>query len=206
MKALHKIRLMLLAVFAAASCTPSRVHDGASFLFDNSGNVIPCVYLDVSEGEWNRLLESFDGCSPTEYRLYLLPHDYDNTLGTCHTVGAQTDAARQNPYEWGPTDPAVSPLLNKILAFDDYRALYTSCLRELASVGGLLTYESSIARIRAWQEMIAPYIANDTGEDMALRDVPAPWGNHPEYRVVEDGEDNFFRVRTAALLHWTAEE
>lgn len=169
--------------------------------------------VNVGVGMWddywnnagNNTFLYFNSQSATDYHVYLLPHDYDNTLGTTSAVGAQTDAVTHNPYEWGPTDVTQSPLVNKILAFDDYRAIYTKYLLELASEGGLLTYESSMQRIGKWQEMVAVYIANDTGEDMKLIDVPASWGNHPEYRVVEDGEKNFFRVKTASLLYWTAQ-
>lgn len=165
--------------------------------------------VNVGIGMWdeywnnagNNTFLYFNSRSATDYKVYLLPHDYDNTLGTTSAVGAQTDAVTHNPYAWGPTDVSVSPLMNKILSFDDYKAIYTGYLRDLAT--GLLTYESSIQRISRWQGMISELIANDTGEDMKLRDVPASWGNHPEYRVVEDGETNFFRAKCASLLEWT---
>ena len=165
--------------------------------------------VNVGIGMWdeywnnagNNTFLYFNSRSATDYKVYLLPHDYDNTLGTTSAVGAQTDAVTHNPYAWGPTDVSVSPLMNKILSFDDYKAIYTGYLRDLAT--GLLTYESSIQRISRWQGMISVLIANDTGEDMKLRDVPASWGNHPEYRVVEDGETNFFRAKCASLLEWT---
>ena len=43
--------------------------------------------------------------------------------------------------------------------------------------------------------MIAPYVANDTGEDMEIRDEPAPWGNHSEYRLIEKNNNFFIRKR-----------
>lgn len=161
------------------------------------------MWDDYWNNKGNNTYLYFNSTSETDYKAYLLPHDFDNTLGTCHVCGVQTDAVTHNPYEWGTTDATRSPLVNKILYFDDYRAIYTRYLRELASEGGLLTYESSIGRITRWQEMISGFIANDTGEDMSLSDVPAYWGSHPEYRVLEDGENNFFRVKTATLLRYT---
>ena len=48
--------------------------------------------------------------------------------------------------------------------------------------------------------MISPYISNDTGEDMKIEDLPAPWGNHGNYRILSGGEDNnFFKVKTSAI-------
>ncbi len=163
--------------------------------------------VNVGVGMWddhwnnngNNTYLYFNSPDSLEYKVYLLPHDYDNTLGTCHKVGVQTDAVLHDPFHWGTDDPARSPLMTKILSFDDYRSLYALHLQELIDDGGLLTYESSIARIRAWQDLIRDYIPNDTGEDMQLVDIPAYWGNHPEYRVLEDGENNFFRAKAKAI-------
>ena len=43
------------------------------------------------------------------------------------------------------------------------------------------------------------YVANDTGEDMYIQDRPAPWGNHPEYRLLESGKNNYFDVKAAVI-------
>lgn len=169
------------------------------FLKTYAVNVGVGMWDDHWNNRGNNTYLYFSSLDSLEYKVYLLPHDYDNTLGTCHRVGVQTDAVLQDPFHWGPDDPAVSPLLPKILAFDDYRAIYARHLRELVQEGGLLTYESSIARIRSWQDLIRKYIPNDTGEDMELVDIPAYWGNHPEYRVLEDGGQNFFRAKVTAM-------
>lgn len=131
------------------------------------------------------------------YKVYLIPYDYDNTLGTSLRCGVQTDAARQNPLQWGSDG---NPLIRRILAFDEFRSKYIAYLKELVDDNNdLMHYNDSRARIQAWHDMIRPYISNDTGEDMEIRDEPAYWGNHGEYRMLEDGQNNFFRIKTNVI-------
>jgi hypothetical protein len=63
----------------------------------------------------------------------------------------------------------------------------------------LIDRQSAQARIRSWQQRIAPYIDHDTGEDTAIEDKPASWGNHSEYRLLTNGSDNFFTVKAATI-------
>lgn len=56
----------------------------------------------------------------------------------------------------------------------------------------------SKARIQQWHQMIGPHIANDTGEDMEIRDVPASWGNCGFYRLLEDN-NNFFVTKANSI-------
>ena len=69
-------------------------------------------------------------------------------------------------------------------------------LKELVSPSNdLLHIDASQARIRAWHAMIAPYVANDTGQDMEIKDEPASWGNHSEYRLLDNNNNFFIRKR-----------
>ena len=72
-------------------------------------------------------------------------------------------------------------------------------MRELCGKGGLFSWELSHSRIQAWQDSIRDYVSNDTGEDMVIKDRPAGWGNHYEYRIMEDCSDNFFKVKAATV-------
>lgn len=133
-----------------------------------------------------------------DYKFYFIPYDYDNTLGTCTNTAAQSDAGRQDPLNWGRYE---NPLIRRLLEYDDFRAKYISYLHELVDEdNGLMHYVAAMERIQAWQAMVAPYIANDTNEDMELDDRPASWGNHPEYRLLDTVPDiNFFRVKAASI-------
>lgn len=135
------------------------------------------------------------------YKFYLIPYDYDNTLGTTNIEGVQDDAGRHNPLEWGKSEE--NPLVAKIIQFEDYKALYVQYLKELVDPSKqLFDYASSRERIAAWHSKIEDYVPNDTGEDMSIQDIPAWWGNHHEYRVMEDGANNFFRVKTNSYAEW----
>jgi len=157
--------------------------------------------VNVAVGMWDDLWNNannyylyFNTTDPQQYKVFFIPYDYDNTLGTSLHCGVQSDAGRQDPYRWGPAD---HPLMGKVLQNPVWRAAYRKYLQELCA--GDCSEQAAVARIKAWQEKIGPYVSNDTGEDMSIEDVPAGWGNHHEYRVVESGDNNFFRVKAAAV-------
>lgn len=162
--------------------------------------------VNVAVGMWddywnntNNFYIYFNSTDPTNYKFYLIPYDYDNTLGTSHNCGVQSDSGRQDPLNWG--DTGVSPLIGKILQFEDYRKIYVDALNELCSPSGEFYYTKSIARIKSWHALIGDYIDNDTEEDTVIKDRPASWGNHSEYRLWESTEssNNFFRVKAASI-------
>ena len=71
--------------------------------------------------------------------------------------------------------------------------------KAIAAPGSEFTYEKSIVRIREWQDLIRPYLANATGEDQAIQDLPASWSNNRWYRIMEDGSNNWFRIKCSVL-------
>ena len=162
---------------------------------------------NVALGHWddywndmNNFYLYFNSKDEHNYKVYMLPFDYDNTLGTSHYCGVQTDSGRHDPYHWGLEECV---LLYKILEVSDFRAKYTEYLRDFASTDNPYTgVLQSSSRIRQWQDFIGPFVKNDTGEDMAIRDAPASWGNHPEYRLLENGSNNWFTVKANSLEYW----
>jgi len=159
--------------------------------------------VNVAVGMWddywnnaNNYYLYFDRAEGTGYRVYLIPYDYDNTLGTSIRCGVQDDAGRQDPYGWGSPS---NPLMVKILENQAWRNAYRAHLQELCRPGGLFYYTCSIARIQSWQARIRDYVSNDTGEDMSISDRPASWGSHGEYRLLDTGSGNFFKVKAASV-------
>lgn len=160
--------------------------------------------VNVAVGMWddywnntNNYYIYFNTTDPDNYKFFLIPYDYDNTLGTCSNCGVQNDAGRHDPYKWGSD---ANPLIAKILSFSDYRKIYTDALLELVSDGNAyLNSVESASRIRSWHSLIRDFVSNDTGEDMKIEDKPASWGNHPEYRVLETGSSNFLKTRTESI-------
>ena len=160
--------------------------------------------VNVAVGMWddywnnaNNYYIYFNGKGLTDYKFYFIPYDYDNTLGTSMRCGNQNDAGRQNPLNWG-TD--ANRLISRILKFDDFKAKYIQHLKFLVTAGNaMMDRQSAQARIRHWQQLIAPYVDNDTGEDTIIEDKPASWGNHSEYNLLKNNADNFFTVKAASI-------
>ena len=160
--------------------------------------------VNVAVGMWddywnnaNNYYIYFNSKELTGYQFFLIPYDYDNTLGTSLRCGAQDDAGRQNPLHWGNDN---NPLIARILKFSDFKAKYIAYLKELVnSRNALMDRQSSLARIRSWQQRIEQYVNNDTGEDIIIEDKPAPWGNHSEYNLLKSNNNNFFIVKAAAI-------
>ncbi len=160
--------------------------------------------VNVAVGMWddywnnaNNYYIYFNGKETSGYQFFFIPYDYDNTLGTSLRCGVQDDAGRHNPLQWGNDN---NRLIARILKFSDFKAKYVLYLKELVEArNALMDRRSAQARIRAWQERIAPYIDNDTGEDTVIEDKPASWGNHSEYNLLETGSDNFFNAKAASI-------
>lgn len=159
---------------------------------------------NVLLGQWddywndmNNFYIYFNSQDAANYRVYMICYDYDNTLGTSHNCGVQTDSGRHDPFNWGL--PQCN-LISKIIAIPEYKELYTKYLREFAlEKGNDFVWEASHARIDGWQDMIRDFVANDTGEDNSIYDRPASWSNHQEYRIMTDGTNNWFRVKVSYL-------
>lgn len=159
---------------------------------------VACGMWDDYWNNCNNYYIYFDSTEKSSYKFYLLPYDYDNTLGTSAQCGAQSDAGRQDPLNWG--DSNKNPLIYKILQISEFRDIYKQELLKLCSASErLFYYDASMERIRNWHKLISEYINNDTGEDCLLEDKPASWGNHGEYRLLELGGNNFFQVKTSSI-------
>ena len=155
--------------------------------------------VNVAVGMWddywcnqNNYYIYFNSSDKYDYKFFFIPYDYDNTLGTSNII----DAGRQDPLNWGDNG---RKLIRKILDYPEWRAIYVKALNELCSSDELFKMEGSVKRVKGWQELISPYISNDTGEDMKIEDRPASWGNHSEYRVMDTGSNNFFKVKASSI-------
>ena len=157
--------------------------------------------VNVAVGMWddywcnqNNYYIYFNSTDPENYKFFFIPYDYDNTLGTSSII----DAGRQDPCNWDNGNSGRQ-LIEKLLQFSDYRKIYVNALKEICSSPNLMETSASIARIKGWHQMISPYVNNDTGEDTQIKDRPAGWGNHSEYRLLENGSNNFFRVKANSI-------
>ena len=174
----------------------------AGMFQNDKGNLWKCVYgvggmADFKNANVNNSnLFNWDqdnGTGLDDYKVYFLPYDYDNSLGTSAIM---EDAGRQDPYNWGEE----GILMEKILQFDDFRQMYRNAFLELTDPSNdLFHMDASIPRIKAWHDRIRIHVYNDTGEDMKIRDNTASWSNHTEYRLLDPGPNNWFRVKTEVV-------
>lgn len=156
--------------------------------------------VNVAVGMWddhwingNNYYLYFNSEDPEDYKVWFIPYDYDNTLGTSLLL---SDAGRQDPYTWGSS----GLLMDRLMKYADFRKMYSDALKTLADpTKDLFHMDASVPRILNWQSQISGFIENDTEEDMVIKDHPASWGNHHEYRLMDRGSDNFFRVKTEAI-------
>ena len=159
--------------------------------------------VNVAVGMWddhwnfgNNFYLYFNSTDIYNYKVFFIPYDYDNSLGTSLQCGAISDSGRQDPYNWGD----AGLLMERLMKFSDFKKMYKNALLELADpANDLFHMNASVPRIKAWQEKIAPYVSNDTGEDMSISDRPASWGNHSEYRLLDTGNNNFFKVKAETI-------
>ena len=160
----------------------------------------------VAVGNWddywnnsNNYYLYFNTTSADHYQFFFIPYDLDNTLGSSRAVQAITDTGRQDPMHWGMDER--NPLIARVLKIAHYRRLYVQYLKELVDAErGLMHYDASVRRIRAWHEMIAPHVPSVVDKDNVLADLPSKLGNMPLYRLLEDTPQwNYFRVRAAVI-------
>ena len=147
--------------------------------------------VSVAVGMWDDMWNNgnnyylyFNSSDLYDYKVFLIPYDYDNSLGTSNGI----DAAKQDPYNWG--DRGV--LMERMMEYEEFRAIYRDELKRLVDPAyGLMDTESARQRILDWQSKIQNYIVNDTDEDMEIKDRPASWGRVGDYRLMSTSNNYF---------------
>ena len=129
-----------------------------------------------------------------QHRFYFIPFDYDNTLGT---DGMGIDPGTHDMLNWGSRG-GDRILMRKVLSVKEFEDTYKRYIKELAA--GEFSKEKSQARILEWHRMIEQYVNNDTGEDCAIYDEAANWGNNYHYHLLSD-QNNFFTTKIGSI-YW----
>ena len=153
--------------------------------------------VNVAVGMWddywnngNNYYLYFNSTDKLDYKFYMIPYDYDNSLGTSNTY----DPAKQNPLSWG----SRGILMERMMKFPEFKQIYIDELKRLVDpANGLMDQASASQRIKDWQSKIINYISNDTGEDMEIKDNPASWGNY-DYKLMSTN-NNYFTVKAQTI-------
>ena len=154
--------------------------------------------VNVAVGMWDDMWNNgnnyylyFNSTDKNDYKVFMIPYDYDNTLGTSHIY----DAAKQDPYNWG--DKGI--LIERMMSIEEFRNIYRDELKRLVDpANGLMDQATATQRIKIWQSKIQDYIKNDTGEDMEIKDRPASWGNIGDYRLMSTN-NNYFTEKAKTI-------
>lgn len=138
-------------------------------------------------------------------RVYMVPYDYDNTLGTSWQG---LDIGRYSPINWGIT--AERPLVGRILNQPAYLAAYKTYLQDLVANSNLMEPVAAIARVNAWHTMLETGNYHLQDSRVAVDgsgglnppfsyDGPADWGSQENYRILtgtaSSSPANYFFVR-----------
>ena len=154
--------------------------------------------VNVAVGMWddywnngNNYYLYFNSTDKYDYKVYFIPYDYDNSLGTSNTY----DSAKQNPLKWG----GKGILMERMMEYDEFKQIYIDELKRLVNpANGLMDQATATQRIKDWQSKIRNHISNDTGEDVEIRDEPAPWGQNGNYKLMSTS-NNYFTVKAQTI-------
>lgn len=161
------------------------------------GLFLKTMAVNVAVGMWDDLWNNgnnyylyFNSSDKDDYKVFVLPYDYDNTLGTSNTY----DPAKQNPAEWG----TMGKLMRRVMKIPEFKQMYIEELKRLIDPSNaLMDYDSATERIREMQGSIGAYVSNDTGEDMTVRDETAGWSNY-KYKILAT-DYNYFKEKSKAI-------
>jgi spore coat protein CotH len=154
--------------------------------------------VNVAVGMWddhwnngNNYYLYFNSQDKYAYKVFFIPYDYDNSLGTSNAY----DAATQDPLNWGNR----GMLMKRMMKIPEFKQIYIDELKRLVNpANGLMDQASATERIINWQNSIRSYVSNDTGEDMEIKDRPAEWGRIGDYRLTSTS-NNYFTVKAQTI-------
>lgn len=122
------------------------------FLKTYAINII-CGMDDDYWGNANNFYLYFDTGKKGSGKVYLIPFDYDNTLG--HSINGDKEGTRHNPLDWGRGKDR--PLMDKLLLVPEYKEKFTDLLLELCQ-NEYWNFERCSQLFLNWGAMVAPYI------------------------------------------------
>lgn len=163
------------------------------------------VAVGAADDYWNtgnNYYLYFNLPSADKYKLFFIPHNFEVSLGN-NDGSIMADSALQNPMEWGRTK---NPLMGRLLQNAKYADMFKAYLQELTSPESyLFCKEAGMLTVMDFMYDAAPYTSNATGTNMRATDRTAAWSSK-EYRLTEDSDINFFKVRSETIQSVLAKE
>ena len=123
------------------------------FLRTYAINII-CGMDDDYWGNANNFYLYFGNDKNDNKKVWLIPFDYDNTLGS--SINGDKEGFKHDPLDWGRG--ADRPLMDKLLSVPEYREKFKSYLVEYTEEDSLWNYERCSGIFYKWNAMVSPYL------------------------------------------------
>ena len=114
---------------------------------------ILCGMDDDYWGNANNFYLYFDTDSKGSGKVYLIPFDYDNTLGCSIKEGG----FEHDPFDWGRGENR--PLMDRLFMVPEYKEKFSDLLKEVSAQDSEWNYEDCSKRFLDWKTMVEPYLS-----------------------------------------------
>lgn len=113
---------------------------------------ILCGMDDDYWGNANNFYLYFDTDSKGSGKVYLIPFDYDNTLGCSIKEGG----FEHDPFDWGRGENR--PLMERLFMVPEYKEKFADLLKEVSAQDSEWNFEDCSKRFLSWKDMVEPYL------------------------------------------------
>ena len=164
------------------------------FLKTYAVNIL-CGMDDDYWGNANNFYLYFDTGSKGSGKVYLIPFDYDNTLGCSIKEGG----FEHDPFDWGRGEKR--PLMDKLFEVPEYKEKFAELLKEVSAEDSEWNFDDCSKRFLNWKTMVSPYL---NSPDLNGRQGTLSWGDYTwqpggyslttESNNIYDATRLFFRI------------
>ena len=167
------------------------------FLKTYAVNIL-CGMDDDYWGNANNFYLYFGNDKNGNRKVWLIPFDYDNTLG--HSISGDKEGFLHNPLDWGRGKDR--PLMDRLLLVPEYKTKFTEALLEVCQ-NDYWKYETCSQIFLNWKEMVSPYIrSNDLSYTGLGVSQFADWTTwNPEGYTLTGKYNNIFDATREAFIY-----
>ena len=167
------------------------------FLKTYAVNIL-CGMDDDYWGNANNFYLYFGNDKNGKRKVWLIPFDYDNTLG--HSINGDKEGFLHNPLDWGRGKDR--PLMDRLLLVPEYKTKFTEALLEVCK-NDYWNYETCSQIFLNWKEMVSPYIrSNDLSYTGLGVSQFADWTTwNPEGYTLTGKYNNIFDATREAFIY-----
>ena len=138
------------------------------FLKTYAVNIL-CGMDDDYWGNANNFYLYFDTDSKGSGKVYLIPFDYDNTLGCSIKEGG----FEHDPFDWGRG--ANRPLMDKLFMVPEYKEKFAELLKEVSAEDSEWTFEKCSQRFLDYKALVSDSLYSP---DLTGRQGTLSWGDY----------------------------